>query len=244
MITFQEFKVKSRRCNYKENLRSHWFSGRIATPVSWILVIMGLTANQVTALVFICGIAAAIFQATDSLTSSVIGFAFYRLHVLFDVCDGEVARFRDQISHWGIYWDQMIHYAIYPLILLLMAYGRLDNNAELWVLIPIGIMIISRVCHISAKNLKFRVESQGAIKKTDEVVDNATKPTKAYAWALDPIVTLLRFDGLLFFYMIAHFVQGEISGFEIKDVVLIAYAGLFGFIAAIRVIKTPNSVAA
>jgi len=244
MISYEEVKAKSRRHNHDENVWVHPFSGRLATPFSWLFINFGMSANQVTVVFFICGIAAALVQPLDTFSAAVASFVLFRLHVLFDVCDGEVARFRQQISKWGVYWDQLIHFFTYPLIASMMGFGRLQSGAELWVMLPVVGLMLFKVLDLAAKNLYHRVRSQSP-KDTEQVavvpVGGVSRRPRLVKRIVMRGMILSGFDGLLFFYALAYLAPAAHTGLsvETRDIVLVLYALAFFLVALVRIVLIP-----
>ena len=87
----------------------------LCATFSWIIINLNLNANHVTALFFIIGFIGSFLFLSMNPYVSIIAFLFWRLHIIFDICDGEVARFNQKFSINGAYWDYMIHAVLYPL---------------------------------------------------------------------------------------------------------------------------------
>lgn len=115
MISYSDVKKRSRRENYNENASLMFFSTKVSMPFTWLFVNLGLSANQVTLLFYITGFIGCVVLLLPESYYVLLSYALYRLHIIFDVCDGEVARFRQQFSLNGLYWDYMIHAHLFPL---------------------------------------------------------------------------------------------------------------------------------
>ncbi|MFA6253162.1 MAG: CDP-alcohol phosphatidyltransferase family protein [Patescibacteria group bacterium] len=123
-MTFLEFKEKCLRpkLNKMSGDRIYRWERNFSVRLSWLLVKIfpKLKANQVTVIsLFLLLI---IFLANFFKTNAVENFyiALIQLITLYfvgilDKIDGEVARYRDQYSQRGIYYDRMVHF-FYPLV--------------------------------------------------------------------------------------------------------------------------------
>ncbi len=92
----------------------HWagrlYMRRVSPYVTRLLLRTGLSANAVTALMIPAGVLAAVCLSLPPLLGAVGAVAFMQLQLLFDCCDGEVARWRGQSGATGIYLDRMAHH--------------------------------------------------------------------------------------------------------------------------------------
>ena len=115
MYSYSEVKNKAKRHNSELNDQLHPFASKFSLFFSWIFINLNLNANHVTALFFIIGFIGSFLFLSMNPYVSIIAFLFWRLHIIFDICDGEVARFNQKFSINGAYWDYMIHAVLYPL---------------------------------------------------------------------------------------------------------------------------------
>lgn len=241
MIPRKEISLRSRRHNHDENVWIHPFSGRISNWFTWVFVNIGMSANQVTQLCALAGVASALVLGFDTLSMVIASFILFRLHVLFDVVDGEVARYRNQISRFGSYWDQLMHVAVYPLILMCMVVGRLLNDASMVVAVFGMVGMIGKGLDLAAKSAYFRVlyssgprEEPLPIEPTKQVSSNSIKR------GIGLLLNLRGFDALLFFYGAAYLMDGSWMGLAVRDWVLGAYSANFTLVALVRAVLIPK----
>jgi phosphatidylglycerophosphate synthase len=74
---------------------------RIFWPVSKFLASIGVTANKMTLVSFLMGIASVIFLFKNNW----LFVLFAALHLLCDVLDGEIARFTKKATNYGVWLD-------------------------------------------------------------------------------------------------------------------------------------------
>jgi len=103
----------------------HWLARlvlrRVSLRVTSLLVRTPVTANQLTGLMIVVGLAAAVPAAMSGLLSAAVSAILVLLYFLLDLCDGEIARWRAQTSVTGVYLDRVGHYVVEAA--LLSAYG-------------------------------------------------------------------------------------------------------------------------
>ncbi len=110
----------------------HWtgdlYMRRISPYLTRLLVRAGLSANAVTALMIVTGAASGAALLLPGLAGAVLAVLLTQLQMLWDACDGEVARWRGTSSPLGIFLDRTGHYlaeSLIPLALGVRAAGGL-----------------------------------------------------------------------------------------------------------------------
>jgi phosphatidylglycerophosphate synthase len=103
----------------------HWL-GRLllrrwSLRVTALLIRTPVTANQLTGLMIVVGLLAALPASRPGLASAVLALVLVLVYFMLDLCDGEVARWRAQTSITGVYLDRAGHYLVEAA--LLAAYG-------------------------------------------------------------------------------------------------------------------------
>lgn len=248
MVSYTMFKTACRRDDYIKNLVIHPFSARVSTYFSYIFYLLNLTPNFVTFLIFCCGIVSAFFYSMPSLEFSLIGFLFYRMHIILDVCDGELARFTKKYSRWGLYWDQLIHFFIYPLIILSIIFSlRHDDNFVLY-FIALSIIFLSKVIDLASKNVLFRqinawtdqkkmiVKGEQNKKFFKSVLNSSIKNCFPY------LLYILSYDAFMLFYIVA-LVLEHFFLLDYKIVIVIGFSFLMFSVSILKSYLTTKNQA-
>ncbi len=95
----------------------------------WLLP-TNLSANGVTGVMIVVGLAGAAALMLPGLWGAVLAALGMQLQILLDCSDGEVARWRQQLSPAGVYLDRIAHYtteAALPIALGVRADGGLSS---------------------------------------------------------------------------------------------------------------------
>jgi phosphatidylglycerophosphate synthase len=103
---------------------------RMSPYLTRLLLPTPLTANGVTWLMLVVGLAAAFMLSLDSVVAAAAAVALIQLQVLLDCSDGELARWRQHFSPAGIYLDRIAHYVTetaFPIALGVRADGGWDS---------------------------------------------------------------------------------------------------------------------
>ncbi|MEI8608436.1 hypothetical protein P4S70_05005 [Enterovibrio sp. Hal110] len=135
MITLNEVKSRCARENSTTNDQLHFFASKFHFFFSWIFLNLGLSANGVTLVFFITGLFSSLFYSFGGMYV-LIGYMLWRLHIIFDLCDGDVARYNQTFSINGAYWDYMIHAVLYPLVFIgisIASYNKFDDVTFLFI---------------------------------------------------------------------------------------------------------------
>jgi phosphatidylglycerophosphate synthase len=93
----------------------HWagrlYMRRLSPYVTRLLIATPLTPNGVTWLMIASGLLAAMSLTFPGVLGALGAFVLIQLQLLFDCCDGEVARWRRRFSPTGVYLDGIGHYS-------------------------------------------------------------------------------------------------------------------------------------
>jgi phosphatidylglycerophosphate synthase len=103
-----------------QNGRESFFTKKIrrfSVPLSRVLVRRGVGPNQVTLIGLLLGVGAAAAVSVGSYTASLAGALLYYASMIFDCSDGEVARLSFRDSVFGAWFETVVDYATYFLLL-------------------------------------------------------------------------------------------------------------------------------
>ena len=130
MESITELRTKVRkRISPEQYKKRPWFTEkvtrRISIYVSWAFLRIGLTANQVSFLVFILGIFSGVVFIQGRFLLAVL---ILQIWYLIDAVDGEIARYHGLDDLTGDYCDKLMHYVV-----------------EGWVFYAIGIGLARRI---------------------------------------------------------------------------------------------------
>lgn len=131
-ITLEEVRKKCRRNNAESNNRLHWFASKFSIYFSFIFLKLRFSADQVTITFFLVGLLGSGSYAFNSIIMSIVGYILFRLHIIIDMSDGDVARFNQNFSIRGAYWDAIIHSVLNPLYYISICFSfylQFDNNS-------------------------------------------------------------------------------------------------------------------
>lgn len=113
----------------------HWVADaylrRLSPYLTRLLVRTPITANQVTWLMILTGIGSAAALLIPGLPGGFLAALLGQLQMLWDCCDGEVARWRRTSSVSGVFLDRVGHYTtegLIPIALGLRAAGFPDGT--------------------------------------------------------------------------------------------------------------------
>lgn len=111
----------------------HWVADlylrRISPYLTRVLLRTPITPNGVTWLMVASGVAAACALLVPGISGAVLAVVLVQLQMLWDCCDGEVARWRRMSSPKGVFIDRVGHYTtegLIPIALGLRAAGFPD----------------------------------------------------------------------------------------------------------------------
>jgi len=111
-----EVKALGQPAGLKQRRNEEHWAGRIymrdVSPYfTWLFLRLGFSANQLTYLMIVSGVAAGVVAGLwHGLTGAIVAAVLVQLYLLLDCSDGEVARFTQQTSITGVYLDRLGHY--------------------------------------------------------------------------------------------------------------------------------------
>lgn len=104
-------------------------SGRV-TPV---LMRLPVSANQITALSLLSGLAAAWLLAQSAWTANVEAAGLLVAAYVLDNCDGEIARLKNQCSSFGMHFDSFVDWAVHTTFFVGLGIGvSTETGVDYW----------------------------------------------------------------------------------------------------------------
>jgi phosphatidylglycerophosphate synthase len=123
---------------------------RISIRFTWLLLHTRLSANQVTVLAILIGIAGALLLAWSDFWPLVIGLVLLQLSFVLDYSDGEIARYQamqrgETTGAGGAYLDWIGHYYVPATMTAALAYGAFTVSGRDWLLLAAMVVVFSLV---------------------------------------------------------------------------------------------------
>jgi phosphatidylglycerophosphate synthase len=113
----------------------HWVADlylrRISPYLTRLLLKTPVTANGVTYLMIATGVSISLVLQIPGFTGLFLAFLLSQLQMLWDCCDGEVARWRQTQSPKGVFLDRVGHYLTESLIPIALAWRIGEGDYEL-----------------------------------------------------------------------------------------------------------------
>ena len=127
----------------------HWVADlylrKISPYLTRLLLKTPITANGVTYLMILTGISISGALLIPGMTGLVLALFLSQLQMLWDCCDGEIARWRNTQSPKGVFLDRIGHYlteSLIPLALSMRIIGWPNDAISDWKL-PFSAAVIS-----------------------------------------------------------------------------------------------------
>ena len=112
----------------------HWVADvylrQLSPYLTRVLLRGGFSANAVTGIMIATGASAGLVLVLPGLAAALVAVLLGQLQMLWDCCDGEVARWRQTFSPAGVFLDKVGHYlaeSLIPVCLGIRAVGGLDD---------------------------------------------------------------------------------------------------------------------
>lgn len=113
----------------------HWVADlylrKISPYLTRLLLKTPITANGVTYLMILTGVSISAALQIPGFLGLFIAFLLSQLQMLWDCCDGEIARWRETQSPKGVFLDKVGHYVTEGLIPIALAWRIGEGDYEL-----------------------------------------------------------------------------------------------------------------
>lgn len=124
----------------------HWVADlylrKISPYLTRALLKTPITANGVTYLMILTGVSISAALQIPGVTGLVLAFLLSQLQMLWDCCDGEIARWRNTQSPKGVFLDRVGHYLTESLIPLALAWRLTSGNEDFRLLFTASLISI------------------------------------------------------------------------------------------------------
>ena len=143
MLTFVDFKRNCLRKDSSINNKLHFFSSHFSIRLSYILYNLGFTPDFTTLIFGLFGVLSAIFFFNDL---KILGYIFWRLHILLDMADGNIARATNKFNPDAKLTDKFTHIMVNILVICCLFLGdeiflKSENNMKLFIsLLPLYVI--------------------------------------------------------------------------------------------------------
>lgn len=164
--SLKELNQLCQKPNYKEV--GNWMVRRMlrdaALPMTWLLLHTHVTANQVTFVSLIFGLAGAIFFTFLSPVFFLAGALCLQFWYYLDHVDGQIARYRKTASLSGRFHDFIVHHIIHGMIIFCLGFyvfrvTELIFTIALGFIGSMGIMMFNLISDVKCKTFIERLLS-------------------------------------------------------------------------------------
>jgi phosphatidylglycerophosphate synthase len=113
----------------------HWVADlylrKLSPYLTRVLLKTPITANGVTYLMIATGVSISLALQISGFLGLLLAFFLSQLQMLWDCCDGEIARWRESQSPKGVFLDRVGHYLTESLIPIALAWRIGESDYEL-----------------------------------------------------------------------------------------------------------------
>ncbi len=113
----------------------HWVADlylrRISPYLTRLLLKTSITANGVTYLMIATGVSISLALQIPGILGLFLAFLLSQLQMLWDCCDGEIARWRETQSPKGVFLDRVGHYLTESLLPIALAWRIGEGDYEI-----------------------------------------------------------------------------------------------------------------
>ena len=155
--TIEELRARTQPPEVRGRRNSeHWtadlYQRRLSPYLTRALIGTSLTANAVTVLMILTGAAAGLALLIPGILGAALAAFLGQLQMLWDCCDGEVARWRGTSSPVGVFLDKVGHYTAESVIPLCLGVRADGGFGELGKWTALGAVLAVLVLYNKALN--------------------------------------------------------------------------------------------
>ncbi|MCD0453757.1 CDP-alcohol phosphatidyltransferase family protein [Actinocorallia sp. API 0066] len=205
--SLKEIREKGQPPGLKERRNEeHWAGrlyGRALSPyLTWLLLKLGLSPNQMTYLMILCGIGAGVvFASGTGIVSALIGVVLIQLYLLLDCSDGEAARVTGRTSVTGIYLDRLGHYFSEVAVLVGLGFRAQAQVGGFWAQggwVTLGVVAALGAALIKAETDNVVVaRAKSGLPADPPGGDRALRPTSTWLALARQAASLLKFHRII-----------------------------------------------
>lgn len=107
-MKISELKVgytNTKRNSEKIDLWLYYFARPFSWPLTWLCIVLGLSASAVTYISILAVITGTIFIISGNYILTIIGVLLFNLWIILDCVDGNIARYKKTFSKYGEFID-------------------------------------------------------------------------------------------------------------------------------------------
>lgn len=200
-MNYKVFLEKASRQDAEANDKTHFFSRLFALPVAYICYRAKFSPNFITFLFLFFGVLSSVSLYYEL---AILGYIFWRVHIVLDMADGSVARATKNFSQHAEGFDRSNHIIINTSILVAIT----SSSGSL---LLVNALIISFFLQYNFSR---------------NFVRNANKTVNLSFWA-SVIRHILGIEGLIFLHCLNAYVGYDESGFYTACVYVVTFSLLF-----------------
>ena len=228
-LTLNETREKCKRKDNKLNNKLHWLSSKFSIYFSFFFLKLRLSADQVTIIFFLIGLIGALLFTFNSIILSVIAYIMFRLHIIIDMSDGDVARFNQSYSIRGAYWDAVIHSIVNPLYYVFISYSfYVQFNNDIFLILGAFSGISSSVL-MAVKNNYYKAMLFNKISLEDKK-NNHLKVKNFKFFILFTLSEIMSIEGFVLLTVLVRLIDIELLAF----ILVFAYIGFNILISLVK----------
>ncbi|MBT3360141.1 MAG: CDP-alcohol phosphatidyltransferase family protein [Rhodospirillales bacterium] len=164
----------------------------VSARVTPVLLRTPVSANQVTALSLVFGLAGVACMAVGDWHWSMGGAVLLIVDYILDNCDGEIARFKDQCSDFGRRFDSFVDWIVHAAFFAALGYGVSQSTGQgFWLWLGMAAMVGATVNFAIGQYFDRRAAENN---ETTDSPEESADPSGLGEWVLFAFRELSRAD--------------------------------------------------
>lgn len=158
LSSISELRKICQKGKFETNWYARIFARKISNYITWILLQLPITANQVTILQILVSWLGCMLLFFGGKYNIILAIIFWQLGYILDCVDGEIARAKKQSTVFGVFLDSLAHVLIIPAIFWSVTFFAYFETGNKWLILLMAILsmfLISPVKHAFLRGLNF-----------------------------------------------------------------------------------------
>lgn len=117
---------------------------KVSIYLTWLFIRTPITPNQITSFSIMLGLLGSLFFISPNPWYWVVGWLIVNLHFILDQCDGEVAYYKNKVTKFGYFFDEIAHPVVNIFFFAMLAMG-IYNITKVFKYAAIGTVLVFEV---------------------------------------------------------------------------------------------------
>lgn len=231
-----DFKNNVRRESFRSGRKFDSFVTQVSPFLTFVFAKTPISANQVSFIMLLCGICSGICFVLEQM---ILGVILMQVWYILDCVDGEIARYKNQCSITGLYYDHLIHYLNHPIFFITISYALYMQSSIEWLLICGLLGALFDLIDRASNDTYMMVLYQNMLKNEIKISESNIIPCRSNKFRRK-VVDLLHFPAIMNMFTVSIVLDyslialGLVNNYYVTTIVIIVYGVLIPIYSSLK----------